>query len=52
MKTVVVQLNLVNISFIAMSLMLTGISDAKIDPETIVGICSLRSVVYFVNHAF
>ncbi|MBC8234520.1 LamG domain-containing protein [bacterium] len=37
MKTVVVQLNLVYISFIVMSLMLTGISDAKIDPETIVG---------------
>ena len=38
MKTVVVRLALVCVSLIFISLMFTGLSDARIDPETIVGV--------------
>jgi len=38
MKSVVIRLTIVCVSLIVISLVLPGINDAKIDPETAVGI--------------
>jgi hypothetical protein len=42
---------LIGVVIIFVAGVLTASSYAKIDPKTCVGICSLRSVVYFVNYA-
>jgi len=46
------RLTLIYVSLIIIFLMFTSVGNAKIPSDAIVGICSLRSVVYFVNYVF